>query len=196
MLHALVRHRSSRARWTVGVATVVAIIGVASIPAVAQKASQSELLSLQQSQNKNAALHSKLALEGVNFRTPGDVAVNLPRRMFDLIFRPYPWQVADWSQRLGVIETLFVLALVVLLARAILKRGRTVLATTGPLLYQAVALWIAYSLAVTNAGTGFRYRTQIIPLMIGIVFALRADARTSISSRADNRPHTLVATEA
>jgi hypothetical protein len=98
--------------------------------------------------------------------------------MFDLMFRPYPWQVANASEQLGVIESLFVLALIALLARAIFYRTRALLGTVGPLLYPAFTLLVAYSLAVGNAGTGFRYRTQLVLLMVPIVLVLRAHART------------------
>jgi hypothetical protein len=138
---------------------------------VAQK-TQSELAVLQQSQSENARLHSKLGLGYLNFSTPGEVAINLPRRMFELMFRPYPWELSDTNQRLGLIETLFVLLLIVGFTDAIVSRRRSAVARVAPLAYPALLLWIAYSLAVANAGTGFRYRTVIIPLMIGMICAL------------------------
>jgi hypothetical protein len=179
LLHAAVRAASSSTGWAVTIATIVVGVAALSTPAVAQKTTQSGLTEIQSSQAANAAdTKSHLALGAVDFSTRGKVIVNLPRRMFDLMFRPYPWQVANASEQLGVIESLFVLALIALLARAIFYRTRALLGTVGPLLYPAFTLLVAYSLAVGNAGTGFRYRTQLVLLMVPIVLVLRAHART------------------
>jgi hypothetical protein len=182
VVHAVARRLSRRARWLVALGTVVICASAIVVPSVAQRV-HSELVSLQQSQNKNAKLHSKLGLEPVDFSTPGQVAINLPRRMFDLMFRPYPWQLSDTSQRVAVIETVFVLAMLIVLAQTIVIRRRSFFALAAPLAYPALTLWFAYALAVANAGTGFRYRTQIIPLMIGMIFTLRPDAPTLVPAR-------------
>jgi hypothetical protein len=176
LLHRAARRLSKRRRRAVGGAAVTACVVALLVPPLASR-TQAELAGLQTSQNKNARLHSRLALEPVNLSTPGEVAINLPRRMFDLMLRPYPWQLSDTSQRLGLIETLFVLALLVVLVRQTVSRRGPLLSLTAPLLYPAVLLWIAYALAVANAGTGFRYRTVIIPLFIGMMFALEAGPR-------------------
>jgi hypothetical protein len=183
LLHASIRAASSRTAWAVAVAIVVIGIGIVSTPAIVQKTSQSELAGLQSSQFANTTDQSNLKLAPIDFSSRRAIVVNLPRRMFDLMFRPFPWQVADASQRLGVIESLFVLAMIVLLARAIVQRTRALLAATGPLLYPAFMLLVAYSLAVGNAGTGFRYRTQIILLMVPIVVVLRTHARAPTRAR-------------
>jgi hypothetical protein len=172
LLQVSIRRLPKRARWTIGLGTVAICAGIIAIPSVAQE-TQAHLTSLQQGQNQPANLNSRLSLGRVNFSTPGDVAVNLPRRMFDLAFRPYPWQLSDTNQRLALIETIFVLALLAVLARVVFTSGRSRLARAGPLAYPALLLWIAYSFADSNAGTGFRYRTGLIPLMIAIALTLR-----------------------
>jgi len=49
----------------------------------------------------------------------------------------------------------------------------------GPLIYVALFMLMAYSLSAGNAGTAFRYRTQIIALFICIIVALRRPAERS-----------------
>jgi len=95
--------------------------------------------------------------------------------MFDVMFRPFPWQLGSRSQQFGLIETLCVLAAVALLIR-MASRIRAPMRIAGPLIYPGFMLLVAYSLASGNAGTAFRYRTQIVALLIAIVVTLRADA--------------------
>ena len=52
------------------------------------------------------------------------------------------------------------------------RRGQY-LARSRPLLYPLLFLLVAYSLSVGNAGTGFRYRTHLVTLGIGIMAILR-----------------------
>ena len=49
---------------------------------------------------------NNLALEPVDFSSRTKIIIHLPQRVGDLLFRPYPWQDYDWSQRLGAIGTL------------------------------------------------------------------------------------------
>jgi hypothetical protein len=178
LLHAAVRAASGRAGWALAMATVVVVAAIVAAPTVVQKTSHAALTEqLQNSQNANATDRSHLALEPVNFSSRSAIVVNLPRRMFDLMFRPYPWQVGDTSQRLGVIESLFVIAMLALFVRAILNRTRGLLAMAGPLIYPAFVILVAYSLAVGNAGTGFRYRTQVILMLVPMLTVMRAHAR-------------------
>jgi hypothetical protein len=188
LLHAAVRTVSSRAGWVVAVATVLVGIAVLSTPTIADHVTEPGIQQLQVSQAANATnTQSHLALGAVDFSSRDAIIVNLPRRMFDLMLRPYPWQLGDASQRLAVTETLFLLALIALFARAVFYRTRALLGSVGPLVYPAFMLLVAYSLAVGNAGTGFRYRTQIVLLVVPILAVLRAHARlpfrrTAISS--------------
>jgi hypothetical protein len=188
LLHGAMRAASLRAGWGVAVATLVIGVGVVSTPALVEKTVHSELSSLQISQNANTTDQSNLKLEPIDFSSRGAIVVNLPRRMFDLMFRPYPWQIANASQRLGVTESLFVLAMIVLLARAIFYRTGALLSAAGPLIYPAFTLLIAYALAVGNAGTGFRYRTQLILLLVPILAVLRAHALAPVGRRSFSSP--------
>jgi hypothetical protein len=70
----------------------------------------------------------------------------------------------------------------------------------GPLIYLGVFLLIAYSLSAGNAGTAFRYRTQIVGVLICTVVALYRPAKrtASVGSPDDVRQwrRRLTATEA
>jgi hypothetical protein len=162
----------------------VVIAGFIAAPALTQVTSNKSLQTLQQSQNANTDLGAQptssgpngnnLALERVNYSTRGAVLTNLPKRMLDVVFRPYPWQVANPSQQLGAIGTLFAMAGLFLLLGALWRRRGHVLGDTGPVLYPLFFLWVAYALSAGNAGTGFRYRTHLVTLGFAMLFILRA----------------------
>jgi hypothetical protein len=163
----------------------VAIIAFVATPTLIQASSKKSLQSLQQSQTANAQSigtgtggpnSNNLALEQVDFSTRGAIFNNLPKRIRDVILKPYPWQLGNTSQRFGAIGTLFAYAILLLLLRyAWLSRGR-VLPRAAPLLYPLFFLLIAYSLSAGNAGTGFRYRSHLVTLLIGAMVILRAHA--------------------
>jgi hypothetical protein len=98
---------------------------------------------------------------------------NLPQRLFDITFRPYPWQLHDPSQQLGAVGSVIALVLLALLLRyAWLSRGE-VLLLTAPILYPLLFLLVAYALSAGNAGTGFRYRTHLVVLVVAMLVVLR-----------------------
>jgi hypothetical protein len=180
LLHASIRsmHRPMRAMPLI-YGVVIAAFVVA--PTLLEATSNKQLALLQQSQNANAtgvgqgtgANSSNLALEQVDFSSRGAVLTHLPTRIRELILQPYPWQLGDASQRFGAIGTLIAYAILFLLARyAWLSRGQ-VFKRAGPLLYPLIFLTLAYALAVGNAGTGFRYRSHLVTLALGVVLILR-----------------------
>jgi hypothetical protein len=182
LLHAAIRNMNRPMRaMPIIYGVIVAAFLIA--PTVLAATSNKQLQLLQQSQNANAqgigegsgtANSSNLALEQVNFSTRGAVISHLPIRIRELVLQPYPWQLQDSSQRFGAIGTLVAYALLLLLTRyAWLSRGE-VLARAAPLIYPLFFLLVAYSLAVGNAGTGFRYRSHLVTLAIGVVVVLRA----------------------
>ena len=180
-LHASLRQLSGDLRTLPLILGLTAGIFVA-IPAVVQATSDHSLQTkLQPSQTANAAATAgdggpngnNLALEQVNFSTRGAIITSLPRRVFDVLVRPYPWQVGDVNQTLGVIGSLIALTCFCLLIRyAVMLRGQ-VFARAGPLLYPFFFLLIAYALSVGNAGTGFRYRTHLVTLALAAMVVLR-----------------------
>jgi hypothetical protein len=117
---------------------------------------------------------NNLALEQVDFSTRSAIVANLPQRIRDILLRPYPWQAGDINQMLGVLGSVVALACFALLLRyAVVLRGRG-LPVGAPLLYPLAFLTIAYALSVGNAGTGFRYRTHLVTLAIGLAVVLRS----------------------
>ena len=144
LLHASIRSLDRPMR-AMPLIYAVIIIGFVAAPTILQASSKKNLQTLQQSQNANSSGQSglgqtgansdNLALEQVNFSSRGAIISNLPKRVRDLILRPYPWQLSDTSQRFGALGTLIAYALLFFIIRyAWLARGR-VIAHIGPLLY-------------------------------------------------------------
>lgn len=182
-LHAAFRsvHRPLRA---MPVIYAVILVGFLAAPTLVEVSSRESLQSLQASQDANTNIVARartsgpnannLALERVDYSSREKVALNLPRRAFDVLTKPYPWQVANASQVLGAFGSLVALTgLVMLLGYAWRARGRIVV-LTAPFLYPLMFLLMAYSLSAGNAGTGFRYRTHIITLSLAMLVILRS----------------------
>jgi hypothetical protein len=191
IVHAALRQLGGRLRALPIIYAAVAVT-ILAIPVLLQASSpQSLQANLQTSQDANTApgagVGNNLALEKVNFSTRGALLTNLPQRISDVLLRPYPWQVGDTSQMLGVLGSIVaLLSFAFVLRFGWLCRGQA-LRRAGPLLYPFFFLLIAYALSVGNAGTGFRYRTQLVTLVIGGMVVLRATAlegRTSESRAA------------
>jgi hypothetical protein len=180
ILHASLR-RLDRPLRAMPLVYLVIIAGFVSLPAITQVTSKKNLAELQASQNANTdknaisgtANSNNLALESVDYSTRGKVFQNLPQRMLDVIVRPYPWQVANPSQQLGAVGSLFALTVFVMLIGSAWRRRGEVMALTGPLLYVGFFLTVAYALSAGNAGTSFRYRTHVVTLAVAALAALR-----------------------
>lgn len=181
-LHAALR-RLDRPLRAMPVVYAVALIAFLATPTLLSATSNANLAKLQQSQgyttgaqatgNAGGPNGDNLALETVDFSTRGALIRNLPGRVLDLIFRPYPWQLSDPSQQLGAAGSVVALAgLFALLGYAWRSRGEIV-ALTAPILYPLLFLLLAYALSAGNAGTGFRYRTQLIVLAAAMLAILR-----------------------
>jgi hypothetical protein len=189
LLHAALRNLDRPVRAMPAI-YAVAIIAFAATPSLLQASSEESLKPLQQSQDANAAgagqgtggaNSSNLALERVNLSTRSAIVKDLPKRIRDLLIRPYPWQLGNSSQRLGAVGTLVAYAIFLLLVRyAWLNRG-AVFARAGPVLYPLLFMLVAYSLSVGNAGTGFRYRSHLVTLAIAAMVILREHALTARS---------------
>lgn len=182
LLHAAIRSMSRPSR---AMPIIYGIILAAFLvtPTLLAATSSKSLKLLQQSQNANAqgigeasggANGDNLALEDVNFSTRGAVITHLPTRIRELLLEPYPWQLGDSSQRFGAIGTLVAYAILILMGRYAWLSRRHVFERTAPVLYPLFFLTVAYALAVGNAGTGFRYRSHLVTLAIGVVAILHA----------------------
>jgi len=180
ILHASLR-RVTNSLKAMPLVYAIIIAGFVAAPAVIQATSKKSLSSLQVSQNFNTsktavtggANTNNLALERVDYSSRSGIVTNLPKRMLDILVRPYPWQVSNASQQLGALGSMFALAGMVLMIGALWRRRGHVLELTGPILYPMLFLLMAYALSAGNAGTGFRYRTHIVTLGVAMLFALR-----------------------
>jgi len=172
--------------------TCLCVIGiVAFIPVVWDKSSDESLTELQQSQDANAAdITANLSLERVDYSTRENLILNLPKRIKDVILRPYVWQTQNTSQQLGAIGTLVVLACLALLAMAIARNRKQIMEVAGPLVYPAAFMLVAYAISAGNAGTAYRYRTHLVGLAVCLVIVLLAHRRQEQEglSRVPRRP--------
>jgi hypothetical protein len=181
VLHAGLRARQRAAIRSLGLVAIVTLFAAVAAPTVLQASTNESLeKNLQRSQEANTSGSSNLKLEQVNFSTRGAIVTNLPPRALDVLLRPFPWQLGNISQGLGLLGTVTAyLALFFLIRLGLRNRGQ-IMARAGPLVYLAVFLLIAYALSAGNAGTSFRYRVQIVSLFICIVACLwegRAERR-------------------
>jgi hypothetical protein len=160
------------------------------LPVVWNQSSDKKLTELQASQDANATDSSRLSLERVDYSTREKLIVNLPKRIRDVIFRPYLWQTANTSQQLGAFGTLIVLACLALLAVAIARNRKQIMNMAGPLVYPAGFMLVAYAISAGNAGTAYRYRTHLVGLALSLVLVLLAHRRQEQEglSRGPKRP--------
>jgi hypothetical protein len=172
-LHAGIRARSQAGR-SFALVAVVILLGAISAPTIWQASTHENLQkNVQSSQNANSSDDSNLRLERVDFSTRDAIVVNLPKRIADVLTHPYPWQLGNTSQQLGLLGTIFAFALLWLFLLEVWRGWGHVMERAGPLLYVALAVLIAYSLSAGNAGTAFRYRTHFVMLLICVVVVLR-----------------------
>jgi hypothetical protein len=176
VLHAsLTRQRGLR---SLALTCTCAVLAVAFIPVVWDQSSAEKLADLQASQEANATNSgANLSFERVDYSTRENLIVNLPKRIKDVIVRPYIWQTQNTSQQLGAIGTLVVLTCLALLAIAIARNRRQIMDTAGPLVYPAAFMLVAYAISAGNAGTAYRYRTHLVGLAISLVLVLLAHRR-------------------
>lgn len=181
-IHAALRRAGPHRRreWAMGgIACAAAVVGLAALSV----RSGVILSQLQSSQDANASDASNLRLAPVDVSTPGGAAAALPRRTADLVLRPFPWQLDNASQRLGVIGTLAVWLLVVGVVWLMTTDRRALLLRGPPIAYLLIAATVAYALSVGNSGTGFRYRTHVALLLIALAAALAGDRLEGASLR-------------
>ena len=182
VLHAsLTRQRGMR---SFALTCTCVVLIVAFVPVVWDKSSDQNLRELQQSQDANVSDGANLSLERVDYSTREKLIVNLPKRVKDVIFRPYVWQNQNTSQQLGAIGTLVVLACMALLAMAIARNRKQIMDVAGPLVYPAAFMLIAYAISAGNAGTAYRYRTHLVGLAVCLVLVLLAHRRQEQEDRA------------
>lgn len=164
---------------SVALMAAVALVAATFVVPFAFQATTEESLqgTLQRSQDANAGrADANLTLEQVNYSSREDIVLNLPTRIRDVMFRPYPWQLGSVAQGFGLIGTIVALILLWLLITALVRNRGHIMARAGPLVYVGLMLLVAYSLSAGNAGTGFRYRTHLVGIGLGLFMVLRYSA--------------------
>lgn len=173
LLHAGLRAEHRTAIRSLALVASVILFAAVAAPTVLNASTDENLKrNVQRPQEANTSDSSNLKLEQVDFSTRGAIVKNLPQRSFDVLVRPFPWQLGNISQGLGLLGTAAAYLALFFLARVLYRSRGSIMARAGPLIYLGVFLLIAYSLSSGNAGTAFRYRVQIVALFICIVAAL------------------------
>jgi hypothetical protein len=193
VLHAGLRSENRAAIRSLSLVAMVVLFAAIAAPTVLNASTNESLKkNLQQSQEANSSDNSNLKLEQVDFSTRGAIVVNLPRRIPDVLLRPFPWQLGNLSQGIGIFGTIAAYLTFFFLAREAIRRWGEIMTRAGPLIYLGFFLLIAYSLSAGNAGTAFRYRTQIVAILIAAFAALwRPAERTrtaELAEQADRPP--------
>lgn len=184
VLHAGLRPENRESMRSLAMVALVVLFAAIVAPTVLAASTHESLQkNLQVSQEANASDSSNLKLEKVDFSTRGAVVRNLPRRSIDVLLRPFPWQLGDVSQGLGFFGTAAAYLAMFFLGREMLRNRGRIMTRAGPLIYVALFVLIAYSLSAGNAGTAFRYRTQLVALFICIIVALRRPAEQRRSEK-------------
>jgi hypothetical protein len=186
MLHASLRRGPSR---SMPLALISLALIAAMAPLVIAATSQENLRDLQLSQEANVEdTSANLALERVDYSSRSKIVVNLPQRVRDLVLRPYPWQLENTSQQLGLLGTIVAVTGLLWLIGVILRTGGDVFRRAGPLVYPALFLLVAYSLSAGNAGTAFRYRTHFVAMLLCLLLVLREQRVAAREPAPDQRP--------
>jgi hypothetical protein len=160
-----------------GVAIVAAVAMPAILAATSHKSLEENLQPLHNAESTSTGgAGSHLALEKINYSSRGAIIANLPKGVENLLLQPYPWQVGNINQTIGVAGSLFALTVFFLLIRfAIVCRGE-VMSRAGPPMYPFLFIMVAYALADGNAGQGYRYRTHLVTIAVAAMVVLRAAA--------------------
>jgi hypothetical protein len=172
VLHAGLRAENRAGVRALGLVSVVILFAAVAAPTVLNASTNENLKKLQNSQDANASNSSNLRLEQVDFSTRGAIVKNLPTRSLDVLLRPFPWQLGNISQGLGLFGTAAAYLALFFLIRLCFRRRGEIMSRAGPLIYLTLFLLAAYSLSAGNAGTSFRYRVQIVALFICVIASL------------------------
>jgi hypothetical protein len=173
VLHAGLRQRrESGPRSLTLVAAAVLLVAVTA-PTVLGATGDERLEQLQKSQDANARNEkANLSLERVDFSTRGAILTNMPRRIAQVLTEPYPWQLQNVSQQVGLLGTLVAYVVLGLLLAELVRSRGSIMSRAGPLIYTGAFILVAYSLAAGNAGTAFRYRSHLIVFAICLIVTL------------------------
>jgi hypothetical protein len=127
---------------------------------------------LQTLQNSYVSSNANLKLRPIDFTTAGGLAEGIPSRMFDLVAKPYPWQMASTNQRFGALGAATTWLVLLGLLVAIVLRPRLAVQRLPPLAYAFVAVLVVYAMTSGNAGTGYRHRTHVLFFALAMIAVL------------------------
>jgi hypothetical protein len=172
VLHAsVVRQRGIR---SMTLLAVVVLLAAAFVPVAWDETSDANLQALQISQDANAENEeANLSLERVDYSSREKLFLNAPDRIYDVVFKPYPWQAENTSQQLGVLGTLVVFAALILLVQQVIRNRSAIMQRAAPLIYPMLFMLWAYAISAGNSGTAFRYRTHVLALALCLLVVLR-----------------------
>ena len=187
VLHAsIVRQRGLR---SLTLLAIVVLLAAAFIPVAWDETSDESLQELQASQDANAEdEEANLSLERVDYSSREKLFLNAPQRIYDVVFKPYPWQTENTSQQFGVLGTLVLFAALILLAQQLIRNRSAIMQRAGPLIYPMLFMLWAYAISAGNAGTAFRYRTHVVALALCLLVVLR-EARQQREAVAASKHH-------
>lgn len=189
VLHAGLRQRREGGLRSLSLVAAVVLLGAVAAPTVLEASSDESLEGLQSSQNANATNEkANLSLERVDFSTRGAVVANLPRRTFEVLSQPYPWQLQNLSQQVGLVGTMVAYVALALLLAELVRGWGSIMARAGPFVYLGLFMLAGYSLAAGNAGTAFRYRSHLVTLAVCIVVVLWRLRRQEAAGATPSRP--------
>jgi hypothetical protein len=120
--------------------------------------------------------------------TWGSTFSYLPHGITLMLFRPYPWEASNSAQRASIVgNVLFLLLCAFAAVGALLswRRGRR--AETVLLVGTVIVLWLLFALAEGNAGTAFRHRDAVTPLLLCFAGVALVSARVRFVNRRARR---------
>lgn len=108
---------------------------------------------------------NNLQLPHSNVTTSSGLAHTVVARSFDLVTRPFPWQLGSLAQRAAVVGTLLWYLLIVGLVVLAFIAGSRVYIRATPVVLLALTETVGFSLSLNNAGLGFRHRVSLVVLL-------------------------------
>jgi hypothetical protein len=158
----------------VGVRRALTVVGCVSAIAVAAgivlgpRVAPGPIATLQAYQNYEPTSDVNLQLRPADVSTSAGLAKTLVVRTFDLVARPFPWQLGNLNQQLGALGTLLWLALLAAALVGFVRAAGRMRERTLVLLAPALPLIAVFALTLTNAALGFRHRVHIVLLVAGV----------------------------
>lgn len=101
--------------------------------------------------------------------TASGSAAYLPVGASQLLLGPFPWQVGNFRQTLGLLEAMTVWGLVPSFCRGLRRGGRRIGRKMTILLAPALGIMVVLALLIGNVGTLVRERLQVLVLLMPII---------------------------